>query len=1016
MGSLESGIPPKRENGRAARSERQLPFLQRNRSKLSRFFLLKKLDYLQWICTVAVFFFFVVLFQMFLPGLVVDKSDIPWRNKEILPPDLVVFKEKGFLDFGEDVRFEPYKLLLKFQRETNSLNFSSSSVNATLQRFGFRKPNLALVFADLLADPQQLLMVTVSKALQETGYAIEVYSLEDGPVRGIWQQLGVPVTILESYHSSNCVIDWLSYDGIIVNSLEARSMLSCVLQEPFKSLPLIWVINEKTLAVRSRWYNSTGQTDLLNDWRKIFSRASVVVFQNYLLPILYSEFDAGNFYVIPGSPAEAWKNNLESPQKDEIAIAVVGSQFLYRGLWLEHALVLQALLPLFSDSSRQSYNNSHLKIVVLGGHSASNYSIAVETIAQNLTYPKDVVKHISIDRNVDEILGASDLVLYGSFLEEPSLPEILMKAMSLGKPIVAPDLPNIRKYVDDRVNGYLFPKENLKALTQIVLEVISKGKISPMAQNIALMGKTTVRNMMARETIEGYATLIENVLKFSSEVAFPKNVKEISPKLRDEWQWGAFEAFLNISHGNRTARSYEFLVKVEEQWNRTSGSNIKFGAVNDDSFVYEIWEEERHLQMMNTRKRREEEELKDRASQYHGTWEEVYKNAKRADRSKNDLHEREEGELLRTGQPLCIYEPYYGEGTWPFLHQYSLYRGVGLSTKGRRPRMDDLDAATRLPLLDDPYYRDALGEFGAFFSISNRIDRLHKNAWIGFQSWRATARKASLSKTAEDAILHAIQARKHGDALYFWVRMDKDPRNPLQKPFWSFCDAINAGNCRFAFNETLKKMYGVKHLDSLPPMPEDGDTWSVMHSYALPTRSFLEFIMFSRMFVDSLDAQIYEEHHKTGRCYLSLTKDKHCYSRLMELLVNVWAYHSARRMVYVEPETGLMKEQHLQRSRLGHMWVKWFDYATLKSMDEDLAEEADSDGGMGHWLWPWTGEIVWKGSLEKERQRRNEEKEERKRRSKDKLDRRRRKGGRQKAIGKFVKPPPDDDPVVAGIA
>lgn len=42
-------------------------------------------------------------------------------------------------------------------------------------------------------------------------------------------------------------------------------------------------------------------------------------------------------------------------------------------------------------------------------------------------------------------------------------------------------------------------------------------------------------------------------------------------------------------------------------------------------------------------------------------------------------------------------------------------------------------------------------------------------------------------------------------------------------------------------------MYGLKHdLESLPPMPVDGDTWSVMYSWALPTRSFLEFVMFSR--------------------------------------------------------------------------------------------------------------------------------------------------------------------------
>ncbi|KAH1238660.1 LINE-1 retrotransposable element ORF2 protein [Glycine max] len=60
---------------------------------------------------------------------------------------------------------------------------------------------------------------------------------------------------------------------------------------------------------------------------------------------------------------------------------------------------------------------------------------------------------------------------------------------------------------------------------------------------------------------------------------------------------------------------------------------------------------------------------------------------------------------------------------------------------GRRLGRDDVDAPSRLPLLNNVYYRDLLGEYGAFFAIANRIDRLHKNAWIGFQSWRPITRK-----------------------------------------------------------------------------------------------------------------------------------------------------------------------------------------------------------------------------------------------------------------------------------
>lgn len=42
-------------------------------------------------------------------------------------------------------------------------------------------------------------------------------------------------------------------------------------------------------------------------------------------------------------------------------------------------------------------------------------------------------------------------------------------------------------------------------------------------------------------------------------------------------------------------------------------------------------------------------------------------------------------------------------------------------------------------------------------------------------------------------------------------------------------------------------MYGIKSdQEFLPPMPADGYTWSAMQSWALPTRSFLEFVMFSR--------------------------------------------------------------------------------------------------------------------------------------------------------------------------
>nr|CAD1834106.1 unnamed protein product [Ananas comosus var. bracteatus] len=935
MGSLETGLPPLKRapllrrspSAAAAAAAGIRPFLLRPRSRLARFLLFEKVDYLQWIYTVAAFFFVVVLFQAFLPGSVVERSG----------------------DAG--IRFVPSKLLERWEKDRREWNSSMAVLGRTVARVGLRKPRLAMVVADLSPDAIQLQMLSVAAALKEIGYEIQVFSLQDGPVNGIWRSLRIPVDIVPLSTKCEITVDWLDYTGVLM---------------------------------------------------------------------MYSAFDAGNYFVIPGSPAEALgadtflalQNGHEMRGSlgfgaDDFLVAIVGSRFSYSGMWIERALILKALAPLLQQFLSVNMH-SRLKIGILSDNSSTAYETSIETFAFQVGYPKGIISQITDDEGMNNFLGIADLVIYGSFLEEQSFPTILMQAMSLGKLIVAPDLSMIKKYVDDRVNGYLFPKENVGMLTQALLQAVSNGKLSLFAQRVASIGKAHARNLLASESIEGYAVVLENVIKLPSEFAAPRTFKEIPSGLKEQWQWNLFENITDIERLNSSFSSYRILDRLEELLRSQMNNSANTTSNLDEAFSSMAWEEAKKIEMANARRRVEEEELKDRSEQPHGTWEDVYRNVKKADRARNELHERDDRELERTGQPLCIYEPYFGEGTWPFLHQTSLYRGIGLTFRGRRPGFDDIDASSRLPLLTNAYYRDVLGEYGAFFALANRIDRVHKNAWIGFQSWRASARKAALSKKAETAILEAIQARRHGDALYFWVRMDQDPRNPVQLDFWSFCDAINSGNCRIAVSEALRRMYGVQDdWNSLPQMPSDGDAWAVMQNWVLPTRSFLEFVMFSRMFVDALDAEMYDEHHRSGLCYLSAFKDRHCYSRVLELLVNVWAYHSARRMIYVNPETGAMQEQHKLKSRRGQMWIKWFSYSMLKSMDEDLAEESDADPTNRRWLWPDTGEVFWQGVYERERNMRQQQKERRKQQSKDKI-RRIKKRARQKTLGKYIKPLSED--------
>lgn len=52
---------------------------------------------------------------------------------------------------------------------------------------------------------------------------------------------------------------------------------------------------------------------------------------------------------------------------------------------------------------------------------------------------------------------------------------------------------------------------------------------------------------------------------------------------------------------------------------------------------------------------------------------------------------------------------------------------------------------------------------------------------------------------------------------------------------------------RTAFDDAFRRMYALpSHVEALPPMPEDGGYWSALHSWVMPTPSFVEFVMFSR--------------------------------------------------------------------------------------------------------------------------------------------------------------------------
>lgn len=60
--------------------------------------------------------------------------------------------------------------------------------------------------------------------------------------------------------------------------------------------------------------------------------------------------------------------------------------------------------------------------------------------------------------------------------------------------------------------------------------------------------------------------------------------------------------------------------------------------------------------------------------------------------------------------------------------------------------------------------------------------------------------QVSLSSKAERVLEGTVQQKHRGDVVYFWAYVDMDGElagSEHVSTFWSMCDILNAGNCRF---------------------------------------------------------------------------------------------------------------------------------------------------------------------------------------------------------------------------
>lgn len=166
--------------------------------------------------------------------------------------------------------------------------------------------------------------------------------------------------------------------------------------------------------------------------------------------------------------------------------------------------------------------------------------------------------------------------------------------------------------IENGVNGYLYPKQKVRMITHIITKALSDGKLSLFSQRMASIGQNHAKNLMSRESIEGYINLLENVVQFPSEAVKP-NLIEIPSHLKEQWQWRRFENLTSVYYVE-DSREEQILQKYEKEWLKieTDGQNGNLSySKGDDVFVAIAWEEEKKIEMANIRRQLEEDEVID---------------------------------------------------------------------------------------------------------------------------------------------------------------------------------------------------------------------------------------------------------------------------------------------------------------------------------------------------------------------------------------------------------------------
>lgn len=312
-------------------------------------------------------------------------------------------------------------------------------------------------------------VVNLVEVLQKMGYQINLVSRQEGEMRAIFEGLGVGVEIRDSVVEEDYIVSVMEeYDEVLVNTLQ---MCAMIYRLNGTDMPVKWWIHEPP-AFFDNLSASIPQEfwDGLAENVKIYAAGNIV--HNCLSQRYGKESTILNFGITDQSE-EIEKLNDPIVSKDKITF-LVPSVTIH---WLKGQDILALAIAELPEEYQKRAEFIFVGCVSPDLQDFYNIICALIKEKENVKFVGVVEREILLS-----LMKAVDCIITPS--REDTTNACIVEGMMLSKLCMCSNMTGISYYMEDCVNGFVFPTANVDELrTRIMLIIDNFDRLNVIAQN-----------------------------------------------------------------------------------------------------------------------------------------------------------------------------------------------------------------------------------------------------------------------------------------------------------------------------------------------------------------------------------------------------------------------------------------------------------------------------------------------------------------------------------------------------